>query len=192
MYNLAPSHADRPGGVRKWLATERKIASKKEGGIPELNSSPSRDLELEPGLAARFDDLAADQWNDKMAILTLWITNDGACGLVKAEILEKATPYIRKVGYTHKGDIAYETLQVTPQGTKVARGNDELWEQVGRMNSFANHYRKQVTAYKRLLHDKEQNQLSSQMNTMFGEMMRNAAAQELEQRQLQQRLTGPR
>jgi hypothetical protein len=29
------------------------------------------------------------------------------------------------------------------------------------------------------------------MNTMFEDMMRNAAAQELQQRQLQQRLTGP-
>ncbi len=191
MYNLAPSRADQRGGVRKWLATERKIGSKKDSSALELNSSPSMDLELEPQLAAHFDNLAADQWNDKMAILTLWITKDGASGLVKAEILEKATPYIRKVGYTHKGDIEYETLQVTPQGTKVARGNDELWEQVGRMNSFANHYRNQVKAYKRLLHDKEQNQLSAQMNSMFGDMMRNAAASELQQRQLQQRLTGP-
>ena len=38
-----------------------------------------------------------------MSILTLWITKDGACGLVKAEILEKAIPHIKKVGYTHKG-----------------------------------------------------------------------------------------
>ena len=191
MYNLAPSHADRPGGLRQWLATERKIGSKKVGGSLELNSSPSKELELEPQLAARFDDLAADQWRDKMAILTLWITKDGACGLVKAEILEKATPYIRKVGYTHKGDIEYETLQVTPQGTRTTRGNKELWEQVGRMNSFATHYRDQVKAYNRLLHDKEQNILSAQMNSMFGDMMRNAAAAELQQRQLQQRLTGP-
>ena len=124
----------------------------------------------------------------QVAILTLWITRDGACGLVKAEILEKATPYIRKVGYTHKGDIHYETLVVTPEESKVARGNDELWEQVGRMNSFANHYRNQVKGYTRLLHDHEQNKISAQMNTMFGEMMRNAAAQELQQRQLQQRL----
>jgi serine/threonine-protein kinase len=192
MYNLAPSHADQAGGVRKWLATERKIGSKREGGPLELNSSPSRDLELEPQLAAQFDNLAAEKWKDKMAILSLWITSDGAYGLVKAEILEKATPYIRKVGYTHKGDIEYETLQVTPLGTKVGRGNNELWEQVGRMNSYANHYRRQVTAYKRMLLDHEQNALSAQMNTMFGEMMRNAAAAELQQRQLQQRLIGPR
>ena len=30
MYNLAPSQADRAGGLRKWLATERKIGSKKD------------------------------------------------------------------------------------------------------------------------------------------------------------------
>ena len=150
MYNLAPSQADRPGGVRKWLATERKIGSKKRQQRSRAEFVPvQRIWSSNPGSPRVSTSLAADQWKDKMAILTLWITNDGACGLVKAEILEKATPYIRKVGYTHKGDIEYETLQVTPEGTKAARGNDELWEQVGRMNSFANHYRKQVRAYKR-------------------------------------------
>jgi len=190
MYNLAPSRSDRSDGLRKWLATERKIGSKKDTSALELTLSPSRDLELEPNLAAHLDGLEADKWKDKMAILTVWITKDGSCGLVKAEILEKATPIIRKVGYTHKGFIEYETLIVTPEGPKVARGNDELWEQVGRMSSFANHYRNQVKAYRRMLLANEQIQLSAQMNTMFDDMMRNAAAQELQLRQLQRAIGG--
>jgi hypothetical protein len=190
MYNLAPSHADRPGGVRKWLATERKIGSKRESTALELTLSPSNELELEPRLATRLNELAPRQWKDKMAIVTLWITHDGVCGLVKAEILEKCVPYIRKVGYAHKGAIEYETLQVTPEGMKPAKGNDELWEQVGRMNTFANHFRNQVRGYQRMLNDREQTKLSNQMNAMFGEMMRNAAAQELQQRQLQRAISG--
>ena len=190
MYNLAPSHADRPGGLRKWLATERKIGSKRESSPLELTLSPSNDLELEPRLAARFDDLAARPMERQDGDLDLVDHKGRRLWARQSRDPRKATPYIRKVGYTHKGDIEYETLQVTPEGTKAAKGNDELWEQVGRMNSFANHYRNQVKAYNRMLHDHEQNKLSAQMNTMFGEMMRNAAAQELQQRQLQRAISG--
>ena len=43
-----------------------------------------------------------------------------------------------------------------------------------------------------MLRDNEQSVLSAQMNTMFGEMMKNAAVAEQQQRQLQQRLMSPR
>ena len=45
---------------------------------------------------------------------------------------------------------------------------------------------------KHLFRDNEQNVFSTQMNTMFGEMMRNAAVAEQQQRQMQQRLMAPR
>jgi hypothetical protein len=190
MYNLAPSDTDRTGGPRKWLVTERKIGSKNDGGSPEFSLAPSSVVELEPGLASRLDELEIDKWKDRVSILTLWFAGNGGCGLVKAEILQKAHPTIRKVGYTHKGFVDYETLVVTTEGATAAKGDVEQWEKVGRMNSVANHYKHKVKAYNRMLQGKEQDVLSAQMNTMFGDMMRNAAAAEQQQRQLQQRLIG--
>lgn len=56
----------------------------------------------------------------------------------------------------------------------------------------AQQFKKKVEAYKRTLRDNEQNMLCTQMNTMFGETMRSAVVAELQERELQQRLTGPR
>ena len=87
-------------------------------------------LELEPKLAARMDELEIDKWKDRVVILTLWVSSDGICGLVKVEILEKANPTIRKVGYTHKGFVEYETLIVTrkdPSPPGVTSSSGRKW-----------------------------------------------------------------
>jgi Protein kinase domain len=192
MYNLEPPPADRTGDTRKWMATERRVGPKKGSSELEMSLAPSSFLELEPKLAARLDALETEKWKDRVALLTLWVADSGDCGLVKVEILEKASPTIRKFGYTHKGVVEYETLLVTPEGSRPARGDVDQWERVGRMNWIAQQFKKKVEVYKRMLRDNEQNMLSAQMNTMFGEMMRNAAVAEQQQRQLQQRLTAPR
>ncbi len=192
MYNLAPAQADRTGGPRKWMATERRVGPTKDSSELELSLAPSSVLELEPKLASRMDELEIDKWKDRVSILTVWVSSDGVCGLVKVEILEKAIPTIRKVGYTHKGFVEYETLLVTSEGSKPAKGDVEQWEKVGRMNWVAHQYKKKVEGAKRILRDNEQGVLSAQMNTMFGEMMKNAAVAEQQQRQLQQRLMSPR
>ena len=192
MYNLAPLQADGTAGPRKWIATERKVGSKKDSSELEMSLAPSSILEVEPKLASRLDDLEIDKWKDRVSLLTLWFTSSGNCGLVKVEILQKAVPSIRKVGYTHKGFVDYETLLVTGEGSSLAKGDVEQWEKVGRMNSVANHFKHKVKAYNRMLQDKEQNMLSIQMNSMFADMMCNAAVAEQQQRQLQQRLVVPR
>ena len=83
-----------------------------------MSLAPSSILEVEPKLASRLDDLEIDKWKDRVSLLTLWFTSSGNCGLVKVEILQKAVPSIRKVGYTHKGFVDYETLLVTGEGSK--------------------------------------------------------------------------
>ena len=58
------------------------------------------------------------------------------------------------------------------------------------MNAVAKHFKDKVKALTRMLHEKEQNTLTAQMNSMFANMMQNAAAADAQQRQLQQRLMG--
>jgi hypothetical protein len=187
MYHLARSLADRPGGPRKSVVTERTIESRAADGALEMRSSFSTELELEPRLAERLDGLDPAQREDKVAILTLWVTGAGACGLVKVEILEKTTHRVKK-GYLAQPDINYETLLVTPVGSRLGKGDDGDWEQVGRMISFANEYKRRFKAHTRMVKDAEKDQITAQMNVMFGEMMRNALIQEQNRRALEQRL----
>ena len=130
------------------MATERRVGPTKDSSELELSSGPSSVLEVEPKLAARWT-ARNRQWKDRVSILTLWVSSEGVCGLVKVEILEKAIPTIRKVGYTHKGFVEYETLLVTSEGSKPARGDVEQWEKVGRMNWVAHQYKKKVEGVKR-------------------------------------------
>ena len=122
MYNLAPAETARTSGSRRWLAIERKIGSKKDSSTLAFDLAPSSILELEPELASRLDDLRADQWKDRVAILTLWFPSGNPALLVKAEILEKAVPTVKKVGYTHKGHVDYETLSVSALRIEARQG----------------------------------------------------------------------
>ena len=58
------------------------------------------------------------------------------------------------------------------------------------MHAVAKHFKDKVRLFTRMLHEKEQNMLTQQMNSMFSDMMRSAAAADAQQRQLQQRLMG--
>ena len=98
MYNLAPLQAGGAAGPRKWIATERKIGSKKDSSELEMSLAPSSGLEVEPKLASRLDELQADQWKDRVSLLTLWVTNEGTCGLVKVEILSKGHSHDQESG----------------------------------------------------------------------------------------------
>jgi serine/threonine protein kinase len=190
MYNLSPYHPDHAGGPHKWVATERRVGLKKNSTELETSLAPFSVVELEPGLAERLAGLGADKWKDRVSILSLWIANNGACGVVKVEILEKPIPTVKRSGFTFKGVVEYETLVVTAEDAKPARGDVALWEKVGRMNWVAHRFKRQVDGYKRMLRDHEQNVLAAEMNAMFVATMRNAAIADQQQRQLQQRLTG--
>jgi hypothetical protein len=188
MYHLARSRVDDPGGARKFLVTERNIVQKARG--LDMTSSFFTELEVEPRLAEHLDGLAPAQLRDKVAILTLWVTGVGTCGLVKVDLLEKVTPRIKK-GYLGQADLVYETLQMTPEGSRTARADDADWEQLGRMLHFANVYKGRFKAYRRMVRDSEAAQIGAQMNSMFGQMMRGVAQAE-QQRMIRERAVGGR
>ena len=158
----------------------------------QMNSPFSADLELDPRLAEHLDRLDPAQRKDKVAILTVWVTTGGACVLVQVEILEKAIPRIKRVGYSIQADIEYQTHLVTPERSSLGKGIDTDWEVVGRMISFAHHYKNRVKAMKRLLQTKEQDQMTAQMNRAFGQMMQSALAEDQARLRRQQALTGGR
>jgi len=186
MYHLERPRADRSGGPRKLWVTERTIESKR-GNTLGMSSSASAEVEVEPGLAECIDKLDEDQLKDKMAIVSVWVASDGTCQLVKAEILQRYITGFKK-GFVPRGDVDYETLVVTPQGSNLAKAEDADWEQPGRMLHFANAYKNRVLAFKNMLQANEQAKLQSVMGNMWGQMMRDAAAKEAQDRQLRQRL----
>src|SRR5262249_40223494 len=145
MYHLARSRADRPGGSRRCSVTEvtdRKLDTRRSGDASESSSAFSTVLELEPRLAEHLDGLSPGQREGKgVAILTVWVTRTGVCALVQVEILQR-TAFGVKTGYKHQPDVDYETLLVTPQGSRSTIAADDEWEQVGRMLSFANDYKR--------------------------------------------------
>jgi serine/threonine protein kinase len=189
MYHLAHSRTDRSGGKRTILVTERKIQSIRDSSLG-MSSSESTELEVEPNLADRLDQLDADLWRDKVAILSLWFTPDASCVLVKVEILLRyVTGFKRGTAYP-QGDVDYETLRVSPQKTERVKGRDEDWEEPGRMLHFANLYKRKVMRYKKILLAQEHAQLNSVMASMWAEMMKNAASEAAQQRRLQRAISG--
>jgi serine/threonine-protein kinase len=188
MYLLTRPHADQASGARTVGATERAIQSKR-GNTVGMISAASIELEVEPGLAARLDSLADDQLNDKMAIVSVWFPGGGAPQLVKADILQRYVTGFRK-GFGVRGDVDYETLIVTPQGSALAKSEDEEWEQPERMLHFANVYKNRVAAYKNMLRTNEQLQLQNIMSNLWGQMMRDAAAEAARQGALQRAVGG--
>jgi serine/threonine protein kinase len=188
MYLLTRPQADQAGGRRKLWATERTIQSKR-GNAVGMTSSTATELEVEPGLAGRLDSLTEDQLNDKMAIVTVWFPTGSACQLVKVEILERYVTGFKK-GFAPRGDVDYETLVVTPQGSTLVKADDEEWEQPGRMLHFANAYKNRVLAFKNMLQTKDQLQLQHIMENMWGQMMRDAATEAARQGALQRAVGG--
>jgi len=189
MYHLARSQADRSGGKRKFLVTERKIQSRRDSSLG-MSSSASTELEVEPYLAERLDNLDASQWKDKVAILSLWFTGDGTCVLVKVEILLQYVTGFKKGTVYPQGDVDYETLLVTPEKSEPGKGLDEDWEEPGRMLHFANLYRKKVLGFRNMLQTNEHSQLNSIMANMWGNMMKDAAAEAARQQQMQRAILG--
>jgi serine/threonine protein kinase len=189
MYHIAHSPNDRSGGKRLILITERKIESVKESALG-MSSSAASELEVEPRLADRLDKLDPDLRRDKVAILSLWFTRDATCVLVKVEILLRYVTGFKRGSAYPRGDVDYETLQVSPEKTENRKGRDEDWEEPGRMLHFANLYKRKVMAYKKMLLAHEHAQLNNVMSNLWANMMHNAAADAAQQRQLQRAISG--
>src|SRR5262249_12548245 len=108
MYHLERSPADRPKGPRRIRVVEQSIERKEHRGPLELISHATTDLEVEPKLAESLGRLSRDELKG-LALLTVWVTTGGNCGLVKAEILQSYKTRVKKVGYALQGDIEYAT-----------------------------------------------------------------------------------
>jgi hypothetical protein len=154
-----------------------------------MRSSAATELEVEPNVAGRLDELPADQWKNKVAILSLWFHRDEPW-LVKIEILERYVTGFKRGTYFPEGDVDYETLVVAPEKAELVKAEDADWEQPGRMLHFAKNYKRQVAAFKRANLDRQHLHLQSVMNNMWGDMMRGAAAEAARQAALQRAVGG--
>jgi hypothetical protein len=188
MYHLARPESNRPGGPQKYFVSERKIESINSDGIPRLGESSARELALEPELAARLDALSTTE-REKVAILTLWVDGGGNCRLVKVQILQNVTPKVARgygPGILH---LQYDVLSVTPTESKQStKADDAEWEHVSRLLHFANYHKNRFKRFKRMLSSAEQNQVGATMGNMFGQIMRNFAAQEAQAERTRQQM----
>jgi hypothetical protein len=154
-----------------------------------MSLSAPIDLEVEANLAGHLDKLDANQWHDKVAILSVWFPASGAALLVKVEILLDYTPRL-KTGFYPKGDLEYETLVVTPEKSEQRKGIDADWEEPGRMLHFANAFRDKVKAFNRKQQDAQFAQLQNTMGAMWSNMMKNAANEAAAERARQSAILG--
>ena len=190
MYGLSLSKTDNPSGHRKYLITEWKL--KQSGNKFVKEHAGTNDMEVEPRLAENLDGLKKDMLQDKLAILTIWITSSGECGIVQVEILQEFK-IGRKPGFLGgQADIDYLTRVVTPdQSHDVNKADDAPWQEVGRMNRFYQHYKNLVNLMRKNAQTNEMLSQTASMNRAYGDMMKGAAANAAAERGLQQRLTGP-
>ncbi|HZW30102.1 MAG TPA: protein kinase, partial [Isosphaeraceae bacterium] len=188
MYHLTPSRASQTAGARIYTVTELTVESGR-GGLAKISPTASSELEAEPRLADRLDTLDLVHRDDHVAILTVWVTGDGDTRLVKAEILEKTT-YGVKPGYKHIPYVEYQTLAVTPVESRRLKGDGIEWEKLERLLHFANLYKNRFNAAKKKMKDIETDRIGAQMNSMFGQMMKDVMALEQQRQQLQRRLMG--
>jgi len=188
MYELARSSDDQREGLRKYAFTERRFESPstRPGAKFYLISGATTEIEVEPKLAAQLDRLSPNEWEKKPAILTLGITESGDCGVVGLAILENSFPRLRG-GMVP--DIVYETLAVTPEGSKPTIGDDKDWESE-RVYKLARYYKGQLRAFKQRFETMQMSQVQSQMGTIWTNVMREAAAQDAAQRALQRGVGG--
>ena len=165
MYHIERSRSEQLGGPRKYAASEQTI----EPG--RINSHPSIDLEVEPKLVEHLDRLAPQQSRGKVAILTVWVANSGECGLVKVDILQAAHPRLMS-GYKHKPDINYEVLEVTPEGSRDVKAEDEQWEKPERLLALAHSYKTRVKADQKLWYNLKDNQILVRLNNLWAAAVR--------------------
>ncbi len=190
LFHVKDSQHGLTDGTRKCSVTEWKFEPGRNGGPPQMSPSISTEMEVEPKLAECLDGLDSSQREGKgVSILTVWIPSGGACCLVKIEILQK-TAYGVKRGFKHQPDIEYETLSVTSEGAKFAKGDDLEWEKVGRMHLFAKQYKNWFNGLKRQAQNAEQDRMIAQMGVMFQQSMQSVLAAEQQRLRLQRQVGG--
>jgi hypothetical protein len=190
MYHLARSRANSSSAPRQISVTERKLERSRRHGPLAWNSGFSTDLEVDPRLAENLDRLDLGQRENNLAILTVWVTKDQVCKVVKVEILENLYPRF-KSGYLNQADVQYVTLTVTPAKSERGEVDDSEWQRLDRLLLLANDYRDRLNAQRNMLRTLKANQVQRVMNDLWGQTMRDVftAAQ---QQQMRQRALLPR
>jgi serine/threonine-protein kinase len=188
MYEFERSRNDRNDGLRKYAFTERRFESpsNRPGAKFYLISGATSELEVEPKLATRLDEMNPNQWEKKPAIVTVGVTESGECGVVALQILENSSPRLRN-GMVP--DIVYETLEVTADGSKPTIGNDKDWE-TERVFKLARYYKGHLRAIKQQFQNMQMSQVQAQMGQIWSNVMREAASQDAMQRALQRGVGG--
>src|SRR5262249_12337552 len=149
-YHLSHPRTDSVNGKRKILVTQRQIQAIREGSL-SMSSTSSSELEVEPSLAERLDQLASGAVRDKVAILSLYVHKDASCVLVKVELLLRYVTGLKRGAIYPQGDVDYEILLVSPERTERQKAPDEDWEEPGRMLHFANLYKKSILRHKKMI-----------------------------------------
>jgi hypothetical protein len=144
----------------------------------ELKAGTDAPLEIVPELEKQFNSLTYDQWHNSPAILSIWVSKQGFCRLVKAELLTAWMPKPKAIGYGSVLDMVYKTLVVTPEDADEVTAADQDWERVDRMLPVANVYKRRFKALKNQQSTRERDALNLQMTSMFNQMMRSTAAAE--------------
>jgi hypothetical protein len=188
MYSVYKSPNDEPGGRRVISAIQVIVDSRRADSFT-TSSSEAIDLEVEADMAQRLDELGEALWRDKVSILSLWFPEGGDAVLVKLELLQSSQPRI-VIGFYPKGDVEYGTYVITPEDSKAAKGLDEDWEKVGRMQHFAKVVKHKVNAYKHSLKQREATEISTVMAGMYNQMLRGAADAAANQAALQRAVGG--
>lgn len=176
MYFVKGRPYARTDGSKYVIVTQRTFEHR--GDQLELKAGTNLMLDVVPELANQLASVAADQWVKSPAILSIWITKQGVCRLIKAELLTSWTYKAKAIGYGSVLDIVYTTLVVTPEEKDEVTAADQDWERVDRMLLVANVYKRRFKALKNQKNAIERDTLNAQMASMFNQMVRSTAAAE--------------
>jgi hypothetical protein len=190
MYLLARANSDNPFGTRKFRVTECALDEVGSRRVLELVPKASSEVEVEPRLASRLDQLDPRFLHKSVAILTLLIDSSGDCGIVRAELLEKCEPRLKPGFGIGQADVEYYAMAVSPDEQSSNKSPDELWQKVGRMNHFFSHWKHRVDAMKRLQETLSMARLTNVMGSMYSDAMKGAANDAAMQRALQRGVGG--
>lgn len=176
MYFFKERPYARTDGSKHVTVSQRTFAHR--GDQLELKAGTDLAIDIVPELANQFASLTADEWDHSPAILSIWVSKQGLCRLIKAELLTSWMHQAKAIGYSSVLDMVYTTVVLKPDGKNAVRAADQDWERVDRMLLVANVYKRRFKAIKNQKSAMERDALNSQMAAMFNQMVRSSAAAE--------------
>jgi hypothetical protein len=190
MYLLARANSDNPFGTRKYLVTECALDEVGSRKVLELVPKASAELEVEPRLATKLDALDPEFLHKSVAVLTLLIGSSGDLGIVRAELLERCKPRLKTGFMGGQADVDYYAMAVSADEQSSGKVPDEVWQRVGRMNHFYDHWKHRVEGMRRMKQTMDMAALQNVMGNLYNGAMKGAAADAAMQRALQRGVGG--